>query len=407
MTAHAIWSRTPHRPVLVAALLPIMALGLVATSPPADAAVDNPPVARVKAVVPNAANPLVVRASARASSDTDATPIARYAFTFGDGTGAVTVNAPTSTARHTYAAGGTYTISVVVTDTAGLTGTASTSITVASSQTTDNPPVARLKASVPSASAPLTARADASASSDADSTPIAGYAFTFGDGSPAVTVTAPTTTADHTYAAEGTYTVSVTVADTAGNTGTASTTVTVGQAPPPPPPDSIAVYAGYYDDHHPGDPQPKPDPWKGSSGVVFVGKPDNKSGGWDTSTVRVDNLSGETLSGVVVKVDIGSHRFALWGTQSIPAGGTLVVAQTAYANFDGSDLNPAGCYGCNSKLCQTSVSSTVPVVHVTVDGKTYDFADTGQVLNTHGVDSAGCPATGQRNDESIGWRLLN
>jgi hypothetical protein len=83
-----------------------------------------------------------------------------------------------------------------------------------------------------------------------------------------------------------------------------------------------------------------------------------------------------------------------------------VVAQTAYGNFDGSDLNPAGCYGCNTKLCQTSVSSTVPVVHVTVGGKTWDYADTGQVLNTHGVDSAGCPDTGQRNDESIGWRLL-
>ena len=163
------------------------------------------------------------------------------------------------------------------------------------------------------------------------------------------------------------------------------------------------MYAGYYDTHHSSNLRPLPNPWSGSSGVVFVGNPDTSSGGWDTSTIRVDNLSGSTLSGVVVTVDIGSNHFSLWGTRSIPAGGKLIVAQTSMENFDGSDLNSAGCYGCSSSLCATAVSSTIPVVHVTAGGQTYNIRDLGQILNTHGVDSAGCPYTGTRNDESQNW----
>jgi hypothetical protein len=121
--------------------------------------------------------------------------------------------------------------------------------------------------------------------------------------------------------------------------------------------------------------------------------------------VRVDNLTGSTLSGVVVTVDIGSHHYALWGTNSIPAGGKLILAQTAFENFDGSDLNTAGCYSCSGSLCTTAVSSTKPVVHVTAGGTTYNVTDPGQVLNTKGVDSAGCPfaGTGVRYDESQNW----
>src|SRR5262245_48760410 len=92
---------------------------------------------------------------------------------------------------------------------------------------------------------------------------------------------------------------------------------------------AIAVYAGYYDTHHPGHPQPKPDPWRGSPNVVFVGKADS-DGGWDASAVRIVNLGSSTISGVRVTVDIGSQRFALWGTNSIPPHYSLILTQTAY-----------------------------------------------------------------------------
>ena len=174
----------------------------------------------------------------------------------------------------------------------------------------------------------------------------------------------------------------------------------------PPPGQPIAVHAGYFDTHHAGNPQPTPDPWQGSPNVAFVGQPDSASGGWDSSAVRIDNISGTALTGVVVTVDIGSHHFDLWGTNSIPAGTTLILAQQGFETFDGSDLNPAGCFGCDPSLCMTAVSSTIPVVHVAIGGTTMNFTDTAPVLNTHGVDSAGCPDTGTRNDESEQWQQL-
>ncbi len=263
------------------------------------------------------------------------------------------------------------------------------------------PPVARLSVAQ-IATPPLTVSANGAASSDIDLTPIATYRFDFGDGSPAVVTTAPTAMATHTYAAVGTYTVTLLVTDTGGFVSspvTASVTVSTIVGPP------VAVHVGYYDTHHPDNPRPKPDPWMGSPGIVFVGTPDSPSGGWDSSALKIDNLSSASIS-VLVKVDIGSNHYNLWGTRSIPAGGTLVLAQTAFENFDGSDTNPAGCYGCDPRECLTMIQSTVPVVHVTLAGTTTDYFDTGQILNTYGVDAAGCPPSGGRNDESSPWTRI-
>jgi hypothetical protein len=188
-----------------------------------------------------------------------------------------------------------------------------------------------------------------------------------------------------------------------GGNATSSTSYTVGTSTL-----GYSVFAGYYDTHHPDYTQPKPDPWLGSPNTVFVGVPDSPTGPWtsDSAAVRVDNLSGGSLANVVVTVDIGSHNWALWGTNTIPAGYKLLLAGTAFQNFDGSDENPAGCYGCDPALCTAMIQNTVPVIHVTVNGVTTNFSDTGQVLNTHGVDSAGCPDTGDvtiRRDESENW----
>jgi PKD repeat protein len=269
----------------------------------------------------------------------------------------------------------------------------------------DLPPVASL-AVTQVASPALTVSANASGSTDTDATPIASYHFDFGDGSPIVTTTAPTATAQHTYATAGNHTVTLTVTDTGNLTSSpvsATINVTSGQ---------VAVYAGYYDTHHAVNTQPKPNPWKGSPSTVFVGQQDNQpgdppGGGWDTSTLRIDNLTTGSLT-VVATVDIGSEHYALWGSRAIPAGQHLVLAQTAFENFDGSETSPAGCYGCDPNLCVTMRVSTVPVVHVTIGGVTTDYFDTGQMLNTHGADAAGCPYVGgplpqTRYDESEAW----
>ena len=353
---------------------------------------------------------LTASASGAGSSDTDLTPIASYHFNFGDGSAVVNTTAPTASAQHTYATAGPYTVTLTVTDTGNNTSApVSAAITIVAPQ--DNAPVTKLSVTQ-LATPPLTVNADGSSSSDTDLTPIASYHFDFGDGTPAVVTAAPSASAQHTYAAAGTYTVTLTATDTGGNTSTPVTaSITVSAAPASP----VAVYAGYYDTHHAVNTQPKPNPWRGSPSTVFVGQQDNQpgdpaSGAWDCSAVRVDNLTTASMS-VTVTVDVGTHHFSLWGAQAIPAGNHLVLTQTAFENFDGSDLNAAGCYGCDPAQCTTLYNSTIPVVHVTLNGATTNYIDSGQLLNTHGVDAAGCPYVGgplpqTRYDESEAWQPI-
>jgi uncharacterized protein YjiK/PKD repeat protein len=90
----------------------------------------------------------------------------------------------------------------------------------------DRAPTAALIVSPTTSPARVPVTADASGSTDVDSTPIGDYTFTFGDGSaPVGPQAAPTTT--HTYSNPGTYTVTVTVRDTGGLTGSTTTTATI------------------------------------------------------------------------------------------------------------------------------------------------------------------------------------
>src|SRR5205085_9675574 len=95
----------------------------------------------------------------------------------------------------------------------------------------ENPPTARL--SVTQVSSPaLTVKADGSQSTDTDATPIGTYSFDFGDGTAKVTGSAAVV--QHTYASEGSYTVTLVATDTAGNASAPTTAnITVAAAPPP------------------------------------------------------------------------------------------------------------------------------------------------------------------------------
>ena len=177
---------------------------------------DAPPSAGLAVAPASGTVNLAVTADASASADTDATPITSYSFDFGDGSPAVGPQAG-ATAGHTYTVPGTRIVTVTVRDTAGLSSTATSQVTV-----TDNPPTARLNVQVSGSAA----AADASASTDGDATPIARYSFDFGDGSPVVgPQAAPTAT--HSYATGGNFTVAVTVSDTAGLSSTAKRRVKV------------------------------------------------------------------------------------------------------------------------------------------------------------------------------------
>ncbi|MCL3861295.1 PKD domain-containing protein [Actinotalea sp. K2] len=164
----------------------------------------------------SAVSSLTVSVNGSGSSDVDGT-IVGYAWDFGDGATGAGV-----TASHTYATSGTYTVRLTVTDNAGATGTTTRQVSVAGPPPANQVPVAVFSSSV----SDLAVSVDGSGSSDPDGT-VAGYAWDFGDGATGAGVTA-----SHTYAAAGTYTVTLTVTDNQGATGTVAAEVTVVEPGP-------------------------------------------------------------------------------------------------------------------------------------------------------------------------------
>lgn len=167
----------------------------------------TPPTASFTASVSGA----TVSTNGTGSTATGAT-ITSYAWDFGDGGTGTGV-----TASHKYTASGTYSVTLTVTDSNGLTDSVSKSVT-ATVPPTNQPPSASFTATPSN----LAVAFNASASADPDGT-ITGYAWNFGDGATGTGV-AP----NHTYATAGSRTVTLTVTDNSGATGTATKVVSVG-----------------------------------------------------------------------------------------------------------------------------------------------------------------------------------
>lgn len=148
---------------------------------------------------------------ASASADADGF-VKSYAWDFGDGTTGSGV-APV----HTYAASGTVTVKLTVTDDQG--ATSATTHTV-SPLLSNVPPTAVIGSSCLG----LSCTFDASGSHDSDGS-IAEYAWDFGDGS-----SSSDSVVDHNYAANGTYTVSLAVTDDRGGNAVATRQVSVTSA---------------------------------------------------------------------------------------------------------------------------------------------------------------------------------
>ena len=172
---------------------------------------NQPPTARI-AATPSG---LTVDVDGSGSSDPDGSVVSHH-WAFGDG-----ATATGATASHPYAAAGTYTVTLTVTDNAGATAVETAEVTVSGPPPTNQPPTAVIAAT----SSALTADVDGAGSSDPDGS-VVGHAWTFGDGGTGTGVTA-----SHTYAAGGTYTVTLTVTDDEG--ATASTTAPVTVTAPP------------------------------------------------------------------------------------------------------------------------------------------------------------------------------
>jgi len=154
-----------------------------------------------------------VNFDASSSSDPDGT-IVNYAWNFGDGTTGTGI-----TASHSYSSAGTYTVTLTVTNNDGLTDTATRDVTVI--------PLVDPDATSPEPDAGNDMRVEAGsivtfdASESRDNVGIVSYEWDFGDGTTGTGITAT-----HTYTQPGTYTVTLTVEDKAGNRVTDSCTIT-------------------------------------------------------------------------------------------------------------------------------------------------------------------------------------
>ena len=141
------------------------------------------------------------------SSDSDGTVVA-WSWDFGDGN--------TSTLQnpiHTYAAGGTYTVSQTVTDDLGSTHTSNQNVTVVAPNVA---PTADFTFVATSLDVDFT-----DSSSDSDGI-LASWSWDFGDGN-----TSAVQNPSHSYAATGTYTVTLTVTDDEGATDASTQSVSV------------------------------------------------------------------------------------------------------------------------------------------------------------------------------------
>jgi len=152
----------------------------------------------------------VIHFNASDSYDPDGS-IVSYSWNFGDGYTGTGV-----TIDHAYADNGTYTVTLTVTDNDGATGIA-THIKIVGNR----PPVASFTESAETVYTNVVITFNASSSYDPDGT-IVSYSWDFGDG-----YTGTGVTVDHAYADNGTCTVTLTVTDNDGATGSANSVKTI------------------------------------------------------------------------------------------------------------------------------------------------------------------------------------
>ncbi|GAA1487152.1 PKD domain-containing protein [Brachybacterium fresconis] len=158
---------------------------------------------------------LDVAVDAEGSSAAGGATLEEYRWDFGDGSPEVTGE----TATHTYDTTGTFTVTLTVVDSNGLSATSTRTVDVTG-------PNAAPSAEIETSLSGLTVTADGSGSSDPDGQ-IASYEWDWGDGE-----SSTGQVASHPYAAAGAYTVTLTVTDDQGGTAQTTAPVTVTHAEP-------------------------------------------------------------------------------------------------------------------------------------------------------------------------------
>ena len=191
-----------------------------------------------------------------------------------------------------------------------------------------------------------------------------------------------------TLIAVGTVTVGSVVAAASPASATSSVSVWVGYA------DTLRANAGNF-----------PTPWSGSPRTTFAGCTPADACTFDAGAVRIVNDSGAAVTVNAVAVHVAACTYTGWPPAVLAPGSDLIVTQAAGlsaagctgATMDTSDIGPGGTP--NTGNC--SPDGIQPTIDVTVNGATTSYTDSGQVLNTGGVDAGVC-----RGNESTQWTLI-
>ncbi len=157
--------------------------------------------------------------SSAGSSDPDGS-IDGYSWDFGDGNSSSQANP-----SHTYSAAGDYTVTLTVTDNSGDSSSDVTNATIEDTQSGNQSPTANANGPY-SAVLGQSIAFSSTGSSDPDGS-ITDYAWDFGDGN-----SSSQASPSHTYAAAGSYTVTLSVTDDQGASDSQATTATVTEPQP-------------------------------------------------------------------------------------------------------------------------------------------------------------------------------
>jgi Bacterial Ig-like domain (group 1) len=175
---------------------------------------------------------------------------------------------------------------------------------------------------------------------------------------------------------------------------------------------SVDVFVGYADSLR-ASPTNFPTPWAGSPGVTFEGCQPPSACTYDAGAVRVVNNTSATVTVNSVTVHIDTCALSGWPSASLAPGGQLIVTQVASGASSGctpsgptgpplmdtSDIGPGG----SPYAGNCTPDGIRPTVDVTLDGTTTTYTDSGQILNTGGLDLASCPSG---TNESTQWTTV-
>jgi hypothetical protein len=154
-----------------------------------------------------------------------------------------------------------------------------------------------------------------------------------------------------------------------------------------------------------------PVPWSGSPNVIFLGNPaygSSECGSlphcFDGGAIRLDNTGSSDIPIDSVSVDDhssipGGKVFNLWGSFTVPAGKSVILAQNPNgANLSSDDFDTSGAPKGNC-----TPITVAPTVTITVGGIPTTLVDSTHVLDTNGVDTESCSV---QQNESIQWRHI-